>query len=96
MEMAQMKQVLDKLKISLDGCFAHIQLKEETESRIIAQKALEDGENKLRRIIDSSLDAVVSIDDDGNTIEWSVQAEKMFGYSREEMLGQKLLETIVP
>lgn len=96
MEMAQLKQVVDKLKISLSGCFAHVQLKQETENRLIAQQALEESENKLRRIIDSSLDAVVSVDDEGNTIEWNVQAEKMFGYTRKEALGQKLYLLIIP
>lgn len=96
MEMAQLKQVVDKLKISLDGCFAHIQLKEETEHRLVAQRALEESENKLRRIIDSSLDAVVSVSESGHVIEWNVQAEKMFGHSRKEALGQDLIGLIIP
>lgn len=96
MEMAQLKQVVDKLKTSLDGCFAHIRLKEETESRLEAQKALEESENKLRRIIDSSLDAVVSSTAEGFTIEWNAQAEKMFGYSRQEVLGRQLRDLVIP
>jgi PAS domain S-box-containing protein len=96
MEMAQLKQVVDKLKTSLDGCFAHIRLKEETESRLEAQKALEESENKLRRIIDSSLDAVVSSTAEGFTVEWNAQAEKMFGYSRQEVLGQQLRDLVIP
>ncbi|NUO00727.1 MAG: PAS domain S-box protein [Saprospiraceae bacterium] len=96
MEMAQLKQVVDKLKTSLDGCFAHIRLKEETESRLEAQKALEESENKLRRIIDSSLDAVVSSTAEGVTIEWNAQAEKMFGYSRQEVLGRQLRDLVIP
>lgn len=96
MEMAQLKQVVDKLKTSLDGCFAHIRLKEETENRLEAQKALEESENMLRRIIDSSLDAVVSSNADGFTIEWNAQAEKMFGYSRQEVLGRQLRDLVIP
>ncbi len=96
MEMAQLKQVVDKLKTSLDGCFAHIRLKEETESRLEAQKALEESENKLRRILDSSLDAVVSSTAEGFTVEWNAQAEKMFGYSRQEVLGRQLRDLVIP
>ena len=95
-EMAQLKQVVDKLKISLTGCFAHLQLKTETKNRIYAQKALEESENKLRRIIDSSLDAVISIDNQGNTIEWNAQAEKMFGYARAEAMCKNLEALIIP
>ncbi len=96
LEMEQLKQVVDKLKVSLEGCFAHIQLKEETENRLTAQKALEESENKLRRIIDSSLDAVVSADEAGMAIEWNAQAEKMFGYTRHEVLGNRLLDMFIP
>ncbi len=96
MELAQLKQVVDKLKISLDGCFAHVQLKQETEKRLVAKKALEESENKLRRIIDSSLDAVISADEDGMAIEWNAQAEKMFGYTREEVMGKRLRDLFIP
>ncbi|MEI6411156.1 MAG: hypothetical protein WCR52_17340, partial [Bacteroidota bacterium] len=75
-EMEQLKQVVDKLSTSLSGCFAHIQLKKETEHRQIAQQALSESENRLRRIIDSSQDAVVTSDEAGNAIEWSMRAEK--------------------
>lgn len=95
-EMAQLKQVVDKLKVSLDGCFAHIRLREETGQRMLAQRALQDSENKLRRIIDSSLDAVVSVDGAGLTQEWNLQAERMFGYTREEALGMPLADLIIP
>lgn len=95
-ELAQLKQVVDKLKVSLDGCFAHIRLRNETEQRMFAQQALQDSENKLRRIIDSSLDAVVSVDGEGLTLEWNLQAESMFGYTREECLGKPLAELIIP
>ena len=95
-EMAQLKQVIDKLEVSLEGCFAHLQLKEETENRLIAQKALEESENKLRRMIDSSLDAVVSADEAGMAIEWNTQAEKMFGYTRQEVLGKPLRDIFIP
>jgi len=96
LEMEQLKQVVDKLKVSLEGCFAHIQLKEETENRLFAQQALEENENKLRRIIDSSLDAVVSADEFGMAIEWNAQAEKMFGYTRQEVLGNRLRDMFIP
>jgi PAS domain S-box-containing protein len=95
-EMAQLKQVIDKLEVSLEGCFAYLQLKQETQNRLTTQKALEESENKLRRIIDSSLDAVVSADDAGMAVEWSSQAEKMFGYTRQEVLGKPLRDIFIP
>lgn len=95
-ELVQLKQVIDKLSVSLEGCFAYLQLKQETQNRLTTQKALEESENKLRRIIDSSLDAVVSADEAGMAVEWSSQAEKMFGYSRQEVLGKRLRDIFIP
>jgi PAS domain S-box-containing protein len=95
-ELEQLKEVVDKLKISLDGCFAHVQLQQETENRIKAQQALQKSENSLRKIIDSSLDAVVSVNDEGQVMEWNLQAEKMFGYSRQEALGCSIKTLIFP
>jgi len=32
----------------------------------------------------------------GDIVEWNQEAEKTFGFSREEVLGKSLAETIVP
>ncbi|MBL7827953.1 MAG: PAS domain S-box protein [Saprospiraceae bacterium] len=40
-ELEQLTQVIEKLSVSLDGSFAHAQLKEETERRVIAQTQME-------------------------------------------------------
>jgi two-component system NtrC family sensor kinase len=47
-------------------------------------------------MIAASLDAVITIDESGSTIEFNEAAEAMFGYSREEALGQSIGELIVP
>lgn len=95
-EMAQLKQVVDKLRVALEGCFARIELQKETEQRLIIQKAREDSEQKLRRIIDSSLDAVLSSDAEGITLEWNAQAEKMLGYTRQEVMGLRIRDLLIP
>ncbi len=64
--------------------------------RITSEEALRESENKLRAVIDSSLDAVISIDEIGFIIEWNRRAEEIFGYSREEALGREISETIIP
>jgi PAS domain S-box-containing protein len=52
-------------------------------------------EEKFRRFVESSPDAVVIADHDGKIIVINTQTEKVFGYSREELLGQSV-EMIVP
>ena len=53
-------------------------------------------EDRLRAVVDSALDAVIQMDSTGEIIGWSTQAEKIFGWSREEAIGRALHETIIP
>lgn len=53
-------------------------------------------ESKLKNLFEVSLDALISIDSKGNIIEWNPQAEKIFGYTKREVLGVKLSDTIIP
>ena len=47
-------------------------------------------------ILDSALDAVITIDHHGRILEFNVAAERTFGYSKKKVLGQELAELIVP
>lgn len=62
-------------------------------SQIIAAR-----QKELQRvqIINSALDAIISIDHNGIVINWNKQAEETFGWKREEAIGQRLSELVVP
>ena len=47
-------------------------------------------------ILRATLDCIVTMDAQGRIVEVNPQAEKTFGYRRDEMLGRSLEETIVP
>ena len=51
---------------------------------------------KLEAYFDSSIDAVVQMDFDGHITGWNHQAEKIFGWSAEEILDQTIEQTIIP
>ena len=53
-------------------------------------------ETAVRALLESSLDAVIVIADNGHVLEWSSVAERMFGRSRAEVLGRELAELIIP
>ncbi|MGD8982881.1 MAG: PAS domain S-box protein [Desulfobacteraceae bacterium] len=47
-------------------------------------------ENRLRAILDTATDAVLSIDENHRIILYNNAAQRIFGYSREEVLGEDL------
>ena len=52
-------------------------------------------EERLRRLLDSAPDAMVIAGHDGRIVLVNSQTEKLFGYRREELLGQPV-EVLVP
>jgi len=57
---------------------------------------LQESEAKFRAIIDMALDAIISIDEKSNIIEWNHHAVEMFGWTKEEAIGKYLGELIIP
>jgi len=63
---------------------------------LTAQRASPEDHSDGWRILESALDAVVSVDGDGRIVRWNSQAERIFGWSAVEAAGRLLSETIVP
>jgi two-component system, sensor histidine kinase and response regulator len=53
-------------------------------------------EERLRLIINTAMDAVITMNAEGLITNWNSEAEKMFGWSSQEALGRRLSETIMP
>ena len=53
-------------------------------------------ESRILQILDSSLDAVVTIDSEGKVVHWNDQAERIFGWTRCEVFERRLSELIIP
>jgi PAS domain S-box-containing protein len=49
---------------------------------------------KYREIIEAAPDAMVVVNTDGEIVLLNLQAEKQFGYRRDELLGQKVTDII--
>jgi len=52
--------------------------------------ALRKSESRLKQLIASTLDVVVSVDRDGRVIEWNPQAEAIFGLRARDVIGRPL------
>ena len=69
---------------------------EEARETQLAARALQESEARKRAIVETALDAIVTVDQEGNIVEFNASAERIFGYSRDYMLGKKMAELIIP
>ena len=53
-------------------------------------------QERNRAIVDTALDGVLIMDAHGLVLDWNPAAERMFGWSREEILGRSLADHIIP
>lgn len=65
-------------------------------SRIESKLLLEQSEERNRLIMNSVLNAIINIDKTGKITFWNNQAEQIFGWKKDEVLGKTLPETIIP
>lgn len=72
------------------------QAREEGGRAASAEAALRASELQLRQIVDSAMDAVIAFDAQDRIVGWNPQAERLFGWSRDEALGRELGPLILP
>ncbi len=60
------------------------------------QDALIESEKRIRLIIESSLSAIVIMDAYGIINDWNHPAEKIFGWTKNEAIGRRLDQLIIP
>src|SRR5437764_1007645 len=63
--------------------------------RTAALAALQESEARMGAILDATPDATVIVDGDGRIVRVNAQAERLFGYAREEVLGRPV-ELLLP
>lgn len=68
----------------------------EVTARQMAKKALPGNLDNVRLIIDQALDGILGINSDGVVTTWNRQAEHIFGWSKNQIIGQSLLQTLIP
>jgi PAS domain S-box-containing protein len=79
----ELNQVGDSFNEMADGFSTLLEARREDDAR-------------LHVTIETAMDAVVRMDAGGIIIGWNSQAEKTFGWSRQEAVGRVLSETIIP
>jgi PAS domain S-box-containing protein len=59
-----------------------------------AEERLRQSQTQLKGIIDSAMDAVITVDQDQRVMMFNAAAEKMFGYPAKEIVGRQLANLI--
>jgi PAS domain S-box-containing protein len=64
-------------------------------SRQRMDEQLQDGEAKMRALVESAPDSIVVVDEEGRIVLINAQTETMFGYARAQLIGQSV-DLLVP
>jgi PAS domain S-box-containing protein len=78
---------LAALLIVLDRLLTRVSLRDQ---------ALKTSSARLVSTVAASLDAIVTANEAGEIVEFNSSAERIFGWSREDVIGQKMEHTIIP
>lgn len=85
----------DYIPIFIDGEYkGNLWKYTDVTQRVNTNALLEQSEERNRLIMNSALNAIVTIDKQGLITFWNDRAEKIFGWKREEVFGKKLNDTI--
>jgi PAS domain S-box-containing protein len=60
------------------------------------EDALRAGEARVRMVLETAHEAFIEMDQEGRIVEWNPKAEAIFGWTRAEVIGRAVAETIIP
>jgi PAS domain S-box-containing protein len=83
--------IIDEDKIKGFSCIAR-----DITDRKKIEEELKKNEEILRSITHSANDGIITVNSDFKIIQWNHAAERMYGYSEEEMLGSSLINIMPP
>jgi PAS domain S-box-containing protein len=72
------------------------QIKNDTEKLSLYTKKLEEDERQIQAIFEGAPDPVFLIDSENKIIRWNLRAEAVFGWSKNEVIGNFLYDFIIP
>ncbi|MCK5214624.1 MAG: PAS domain S-box protein [Candidatus Omnitrophica bacterium] len=90
----QIEQLVRKRTEELSKTNTKLQI--EIFERRLAEKAVQESEEKFRSMSATAQDAIIMFDEEGKVSYWNKAAQRIFGYTEEEIQGQKFYEYISP
>lgn len=83
----QMAEAYDEMVESLEGAVAQAEAARLESDRL---------ERRTSKILETAHEAFLVMDEQGRIIDWNPEAGRMFGWSRDEVLGRPWEETLIP
>jgi PAS domain S-box-containing protein len=90
-DLVQRKQDVSELNATLEA-----RVEARTRELEQALHAVRASEQRINTIIEASQDAFVGVDLQGRITDWNLQAQRMFGWRRDEAIGKPLAQLVVP
>ena len=84
------------LQLMASAVVAALAKKAALDARNEAEARLRTSEERMRALLEHAHDAVISIDEHGRVSQWNRAAERLFGWSPIETIGQPVADLIVP
>ena len=84
------------LQLMASAVAAALAKKTALDARNEAEARLRTSEERMRALLEHAHDAVISIDEHGHVSQWNRAAERLFGWSPIETIGQPVADLIVP
>ncbi len=94
-EIKWIEQTVNQIKVE-DTIIGHKTIMRDITERKSAEKLLKESEDQLQIIFNEAPDALIIINNEGVIMRWNPQAEKIFGWSFEEVNGKSFRDLIIP
>lgn len=88
--------IVSAIRNSRGELVGYVGVAKDVSRQLIAEAALRRSEALKAAILESALDAVLTIDHQGVVLEFNPAAERIFGFERSQAVGRKLSELIIP
>ncbi len=79
-----------------DASMVYITIIKDVSERRQLEEALRESEERFRVMSTAAINAIFLVDDEGKVAYWNPAAEKMFGYTLQEVLGKDINRLLVP
>ncbi len=92
----QSRSIRSRISKVEGGTFAQVLVLRDIQENYLAELELQHSEARKSAILQSAFDPIVSMNHLGEIVEFNEAAERVFGYSQAEAMGQRVADLVIP